>query len=69
MVETILYLPSKRKNLISGAQAYAEFLEYLLIDKQIPVAEVNGRLTAWADRKKYNHLNDRMEKEIQEKRK
>lgn len=68
MMQWPMFTPKKRKDFPSGAQAAAEFLEYLLSSKIVTADECNARLDAWITKEHFNPRTDQLEKEVEEKR-
>ncbi len=62
MMQWAMFLPKKRKNFFSGAEASAAFLEFLLRSKEITAAEANARLDAFITKKFFNPMNDTLKK-------
>lgn len=68
MLQFALYLPEKRKDYKSGAQAAAELLRYLISKKEISPADANERLEHFISKQHYNVVEKQISADLKNKK-
>lgn len=63
MIHYPVYMPNKMKAFANGAQAYAEWLIFLLKEKKVTAEDCNQRLEAFYKGEFYNPLTENLKKE------